>query len=441
VLDAVSVLWIARVSAISVVAGAVLFIAIPPVRDTFLETRGDRLLSCYDLGRWALFFGAAVLFWVLPVHYAARRNLRHDPFFADSEDPEKKRLTAAAWWGLWIPRLLAVACLASIAVGAFMAQNALRVVPQITGPRQVEAAYQYDVIIDYTDGIAVLALLLCVGIWIFLQQRKFIFGGTTQQLGNVLLIALLCLFVLLYFIPISKFNLTRAALIPLLIGGWIPLLALLAYYGRVTRLPLILALFIVLEIAAVYGANHKVRDLWKGHGDSVSRDEPKATGSRFVRPSLDNAINDWKTINCRQGLPCPRPIVVAASGGASRAGFFTAATLGYLLDQSRIDPEMNDFRNQLFAISSVSGSFSRTIGSQTCGGPLAVSSAAATRMGVRRSEVLPALTALAQPSAHHGMSRSRSASCISWFIPNTKLAGGIASSGGSKRPARASRSR
>jgi hypothetical protein len=48
--------------------------------------------------------------------------------------------------------------------------------------------------------------------------------------------------------------------------------------------------------------------------------------------------------------------VVAASGGASRAGFFTAASLGYLLDESRTDPRMNDFRNQLFAISSVSGS-------------------------------------------------------------------------------------
>ena len=344
VLDAVSVLWIARVSAISVVAGAVLFIAIPPVRDTFLETRGDSLLSWSDLWRWAAFFGSAVLFWALPVHYAARRNLRHDPFFADSIARESERATGSDWWGLWIPRFLGVACLAAIAVGAFMAQNALRVIPQSTSLRPLEAAHQYDVINYQTDGIALLSLLLGAGIWIFLQQRKFIFGGTTQRLGTVLLMTLLGLFVALFFLPLGAITLTRAALIPLLIGGWIPLLALLAYYGRMSRLPLILLLFVFLEVAAVYGANHDVRVLWASPGDLVSRTPPEPTGLRFVRPSLDNAIHDWKTINCPAGGACPRPIVVAASGGASRAGFFTAATLGYLLDQSRDDPRRNDFQ-------------------------------------------------------------------------------------------------
>ena len=54
---------------------------------------------------------------------------------------------------------------------------------------------------------------------------------------------------------------------------------------------------------------------------------------------------------------CPRPIVIAAAGGASRAGFFTASIIGYLIDQAQshgLDP--NKVRNRLFAISSVSGS-------------------------------------------------------------------------------------
>jgi hypothetical protein len=353
-LDAATVLWITRVSVISAVAGAILFIAVGPVRDTFLESRGDRYISYEDLWRWFLFFSIVLFFWVLPVHYAARRNVRHDPFFADSVEPESDRPTGINWWGLWIPRVLAVACLASIAIGALLARNALRVIPATPSPQQLGAPHD---IIDYqTIGIAVLALLLGVGVWIFLQKRRYLFGSTSQQVGNALLIAVLGVFIALIFIPVSAFNLTRAALIPVLIGGWIPLLALLAYYGRMTRLPLILGLFIVLEVAAVYGANHNVRDLWAKPDGSVSRSQPEPSQARFIRPSLDSAIQDWKTVNCANGTRCPRPIVVAASGGASRAGFFTAATLGHLLDQSRGNPEMNDFRNQLFAISTVSGS-------------------------------------------------------------------------------------
>jgi hypothetical protein len=53
---------------------------------------------------------------------------------------------------------------------------------------------------------------------------------------------------------------------------------------------------------------------------------------------------------------CPRPIVVAAAGGASRAGFFMASSIGYFMQEAGhhgLDP--NRVRNRLFAISSVSG--------------------------------------------------------------------------------------
>ncbi|MGB3022487.1 MAG: hypothetical protein WBB50_10245, partial [Methyloceanibacter sp.] len=67
-LDAAAVVWITRVSVISVVVGGVLFIAIPPVRDTFLDMRGDSPFLLSNIWRWALFFFSAVLFWALPVH-------------------------------------------------------------------------------------------------------------------------------------------------------------------------------------------------------------------------------------------------------------------------------------------------------------------------------------------------------------------------------------
>ena len=58
---------------------------------------------------------------------------------------------------------------------------------------------------------------------------------------------------------------------------------------------------------------------------------------------------------------CPRPILIAASGGASRAGFFTASVIGKLLDTKTKLPSGEEIgpegvRNRIFAISSVSGS-------------------------------------------------------------------------------------
>ncbi|MGH6826194.1 hypothetical protein [Methyloceanibacter sp.] len=355
VVDAVTVLWITRVSVISVLIGAVLFVAIPPVRDTFLEMRGANPFSFDNLIRWIAFFTSAILFWALPVHYAARRNVQHDPFFADSAERESERQTGVDWWGLWIPRLLGAACLALIAAGALLARNVLRVTPQGRGAEVPGSAAQlYDYVDDQAYAIAAIAGVLCIAIWIFLMRRRTLFFGTSQHVGTMLLAALLAVFVVLFFIPVGSLGLARAPLIPLLIGGWIPLLALLAYYGRMRRAPLILLLFLVLELLTFAGNNHDVRMLWASPDGSPARSEPAATG-RFHRPSLTQAIADWRSVNCPQGN-CPRPILVAASGGASRAGFFTAATLGELLDRTRQDPRLNDFQNQLFAISSVSGS-------------------------------------------------------------------------------------
>ena len=55
---------------------------------------------------------------------------------------------------------------------------------------------------------------------------------------------------------------------------------------------------------------------------------------------------------------CPRPIIIAAAGGASRAGFFTASIIGYLLDTAKEkDPRLDasEVTKRLFAISGVSG--------------------------------------------------------------------------------------
>src|SRR5262249_32762349 len=40
--------------------------------------------------------------------------------------------------------------------------------------------------------------------------------------------------------------------------------------------------------------------------------------------------------NCRENARCPRPVIVAAAGGASRAAFFAATVLGYQLDAKQL---------------------------------------------------------------------------------------------------------
>ena len=85
-----------------------------------------------------------------------------------------------------------------------------------------------------------------------------------------------------------------------------------------------------------------------------------------------DALKDWKAASgwnakgCEQlpaGAPelagCPRPIIVAGEGGGSRAAFLLASLLGALEDDSldkQKNPTARPFHQQLFAISSVSGS-------------------------------------------------------------------------------------
>ena len=76
--------------------------------------------------------------------------------------------------------------------------------------------------------------------------------------------------------------------------------------------------------------------------------------------ALKDAVSEWKKANdCEKDTAsCPRPVIIAAAGGASRAAFFEATVLGYLLESSQsssagLDPAK--VRNRLFAISGVSG--------------------------------------------------------------------------------------
>ena len=128
----------------------------------------------------------------------------------------------------------------------------------------------------------------------------------------------------------------------LVLSSWIPLITVLAFLADWRRLPFVFAALLLFPLAWVlYGDPHDIR---------------RIAGQE--RPSLVQAV-EWWTRSERspdvqsmgQGQEAtPRPLlIVATAGGGSRAAFWTATVLGALADSTP------DFRQNLFAISGVSG--------------------------------------------------------------------------------------
>ena len=123
----------------------------------------------------------------------------------------------------------------------------------------------------------------------------------------------------------------------------IPLFSLLTIWTATTRFPWfgVAAVFVVF-LPALNGwlsnriDNHDIRTV----------DKPVAT-----RLTIDEALDAWLKERGPGSVATKRPpfIVVAAEGGASRAGYWTVLSLGEMVRQ---DPAIRD---SIFAISSVSG--------------------------------------------------------------------------------------
>lgn len=342
VIEAALVLWITRVSVVSMAIGAALFIFIPQVHDTFLEVKPSTAADKGNISFWLLFLISTVVFWALPVHYAARRDVDADPSYAGRPP---------TFLSTWIPRLLGFACLLSVALGAYLARAGLLSPPDSAFYKQANLQ---------TQAIMWTAILLSFVVLIFLIARRKLFANISSRIGTWLMLGLTAMFFLLFLFDPVRFShiLWRAPLVPLLLGGWVPVFAWLAYKSREYRVPIILLLFLVLEGLAVFGDNHNVRRLLIDSHAAIAEAEPHDGG--FKRETIDDAITRWRVANfCSVDVKkCPRPIVVAASGGASRAGFFTAGVLGEMMDRSLSGgyEGARNFRKQLFAISTVSGS-------------------------------------------------------------------------------------
>jgi hypothetical protein len=177
-----------------------------------------------------------------------------------------------------------------------------------------------------------------------------------ETLGKVLLIFVFLVFLgFLWIGPHQSAALfPRAMAVPIVVGGWVPALSYLSGLGRQLRAPLILGFAAVMVLVTfVFGDTHTVRRIVANDAS----DQPVDTSPL----DLAQAVALWKDANKCAGdeQACPRPIIVAAAGGASRAAFFTASVLGHFLERrapGATGVDSAPMRSQLFAISSVSGS-------------------------------------------------------------------------------------
>jgi hypothetical protein len=109
---------------------------------------------------------------------------------------------------------------------------------------------------------------------------------------------------------------------------------------------------LIFSLSFLLGDNHSVR--------RINAEKVLGAKSNLATMPLKEAVAMWMGANDCAGAPsqCPRPIIVATAGGASRAGFFTASVIGYLLDAAKERvPQVDEtaMARRLFAISGVSG--------------------------------------------------------------------------------------
>jgi hypothetical protein len=197
--------------------------------------------------------------------------------------------------------------------------------------------------------------------------------GLSRQSSDLGPLFLALMFLLFSFAPLFMpvlfaESFPRAIAVSFVFAGWTPLAAYAAGVGRHLRVPIIsFALIGSALLTYLFGDNYAVRLVNAGkHAAEVVKAQAGKSDYALAgfgqdapdqRLKLHDAVRLWKQANAcpDDGAACPRPIIVAASGGASRAGFFTASAIGKLIDGGDgIAP--GDMRKRLFAISSVSGS-------------------------------------------------------------------------------------
>jgi hypothetical protein len=394
VTDVGATLWVLRAPVAALVAGYVILWFMPQAQDLLVD------LTSAGWQGLVVFLALVTFVWAMPTEYAATILLETDERYCARIKPGKPAEPApapasepaAVTDGLrgqfraslqtWMPATLGGLVFLCMLGAAFRShQN----VPTIGLDHYTEQIKEKLTIIE-------LLLVLCfLGFWCYVIARPTIakrpavkwaermarrllmpvrqhlppifafkhgFEGCDKfqiksDLGPVLLILVSIFFLVLpmaFPLPFASWF-PRASVVPFVIGAWIPLLSFLSGLGRRLHFPIITTCLVVKTLLPLpLSPNYEI--------EVVSPDKRSANAGI----NLNEAVRLWKKANqCEKDSavpplsvkPCPRPIIVAAAGGASRAGFFTASVLGELLDYET----QGEWGGQrLFALSTVSGS-------------------------------------------------------------------------------------
>ena len=371
VLDLALMLWVTRVPFAFAALGLLILWQAPQAQDLFVEIVGERGRPTDEFRLIPLFLVLLVFVWAMPTHYAARLLLDTDQRFRAYAGPRPPVPTRPdEVLEEWLPRVLGLTPFVAVIIALARSYVNLPYLDET----DVNTAIGFRLLILG----ALVAVAAALFVYYMLKRRhdanvpwlrwarfiasiaaplfRLISPGRSdapeveqgRDVGRALLILLFVLFVVVLASGAdwAAEQFPRALAVPLMLGGWLPFLAYLSALGRRLRAPLISGLSLVVVLLTIpLGDNHSVRRIAAAPGAGLES-----------RIGLDTAVDLWMSENKCTGADCPRPIIIAAAGGASRAGFFSASVLGYLLQEAeyhKIDP--NDVRKRLFAISSVSG--------------------------------------------------------------------------------------
>ncbi|MFG1281939.1 hypothetical protein [Xanthobacter autotrophicus] len=361
VLDFGLILWVVRVPLASVVLGLLLMSAVTQAQDVTLDVAmaGAPVGAAAGLSRTMIALLAAVfLLWAMPVHYAARLLMETDQGIADIST--RRNAAAAARGGKHdlifclmlrlVPRILGALTFVAFAVGA---RNAIGNLPTLADRPAMAAAHDQLALLSWVmlaGAPLFYAYTLMRGLFTDVGPLKAFDAALGRRLAGVFaalgiearpddpeaelhatgrLILLAYAVLVIVVLAASPHWLARhlplAFAVPLIFGGWVPILGYLSSVGRRFHVPILTALFLLGAIGVyVFGDNHAVRTL-------------TAVEPAYRRTAMEPAVQLWMRANGCAEAPatCPRPIIVAAAGGASRAGFFTASVIGHFLDFER----------------------------------------------------------------------------------------------------------
>jgi hypothetical protein len=365
-LDLALVLWVVRVPLCAVIVGFLILDYTPQAQDLFTEFAGDYL-------RIFLFLVLLTVVWAATTHYAARLLLDTDTRFRAYADAHASDFVARV--ERLVPRVLGTVPFLVVWIAS---ERSISNLPDIEDDGVRSGIIWGLRIFDALVVISALAFLAYtvkrrdlmstsvvqraeakVSVVNRLLQRFGLGGDGRPALGPLLLVVVFLLSgaVIVFGADHTAEWLPRALIVPVILGGWLPLLTFLSGWGRQLRAPLIVGATLVIAVfSAILGDNHSVR-----------RVDANALLSRPVDKStlrLNQALDLWMKENGCADNPgsCPRPVIVVASGGASRAGFFTASVIGDLLDEASRHSaqgaplDAGKIRKRIFAISAVSGS-------------------------------------------------------------------------------------